>query len=157
MNRFLSHDILGYDKDNISQKIMDKFNKFLSQYEDLFTVKVVGEKASAAKDLCGWCLAMKIYHEVAKKVAPKQAMVKELGDKLQGAKDVLEKKLSALNLVKQNVAKLKKDSDETVKKKQDLETLADLTKARLERAEKLTGLLEQEGKRWVETVEVLNE
>jgi hypothetical protein len=47
---------------------------------------------------------------------------------------------------------LKKESDECLKKKQDLETLADLTKARLERAEKLTTLLFEEGKRWVETV-----
>jgi len=59
-------------------------------------------------------------------------------------------------LVKQKVARLKQDSDVTVKKKQDLETLAELTKARLERAEKLTGLLIEEGKRWVETVGVLN-
>ncbi len=48
--------------------------------------------------------------------------------------------------------KLKKDSDETLKKKQDLETLAELTQARLLRAEKLTSLLYEEGKRWVETV-----
>ncbi len=55
------------------------------------------------------------------------------------------------------MAKLKQESDVTVKKKQDLETLAELTKARLERAEKLTGLLIEEGKRWVETVAVLND
>jgi hypothetical protein len=36
-----------------------------------------------------------------------------------------------------------------------LETLAELTKARLIRAEKLTSLLVEEGKRWVETVAVL--
>jgi hypothetical protein len=38
-----------------------------------------------------------------------------------------------------------------------LETLAELTKARLIRAEKLTSLLEEEGKRWVETVAILRE
>ena len=54
--------------------------------------------------------------------------------------------------MKSNVARLKKESDECLKKKQDLEALAELTKARLERAEKLTGLLVEEGHRWVDTV-----
>jgi dynein heavy chain len=50
---------------------------------------------------------------------------------------------------------LKKESDECLKRKADLEILADLTKARLDRAEKLTSLLLDEGKRWVETVSEL--
>jgi len=58
-------------------------------------------------------------------------MVKDLEIKLKSAKDILEVKMNDLNLVKNNVLKLKKDSDETLKKKQDLETLAELTTARL--------------------------
>lgn len=57
--------------------------------------------------------------------------------------------------MKSKVAQLKKESDECLKKKQDLEELAELTQARLGRAEKLTSLLVEEGHRWVETVEVL--
>ena len=57
-----------------------------------------------------------------------------------------------LKLVKQNVANLKKESDDCLKKKQDLEILAELTEARLLRAEKLTFLLVEEGERWVDTV-----
>jgi hypothetical protein len=38
-----------------------------------------------------------------------------------------------------------------------LEALAELTKNRLIRAEKLTSLLVEEGKRWVETVAILQE
>ena len=63
-------------------------------------VKVVAEKASAAKDLCGWCLAMKTYSEVSKKVAPKKAMVKDLETKLNSAKEILDTKLSDLNIGK---------------------------------------------------------
>jgi hypothetical protein len=35
-------------------------------------VKVVAERASAAKDLCGWCIAMNTYADVSKKVGPKK-------------------------------------------------------------------------------------
>jgi len=35
-------------------------------------VKVVADRASAAKDLCGWCIAMNIYADVSKKVGPKK-------------------------------------------------------------------------------------
>ncbi len=39
--------------------------------EKEFDVKVVGERVPAAKDLCGWCLAMNTYSAVKKKVEPK--------------------------------------------------------------------------------------
>jgi len=44
---------------------------------------------------------------------------------------------------------LKCEADEQGKKKKELEDLANLTIARLDRAEKLTTLLYEEGKRWV--------
>jgi hypothetical protein len=43
---------------------------------------VVGERASAAKDLCTWCLAMNTFASVSKKVEPKKKQVKELSEKL---------------------------------------------------------------------------
>jgi hypothetical protein len=63
----------------------------------MFSVKYVEGKASAAKDLCGWCLAMKTYSEVSKKVGPKKIMVKELEQKLSSARSILDTKLSDLN------------------------------------------------------------
>jgi len=45
----------------------------------------LGERVPAAKDLCVWCLAMKTYGEVIKKVEPKKKMVKELDAKLKVA------------------------------------------------------------------------
>ena len=60
-------------------------------------MKYVEGKASAAKDLCGWCLAMKTYSEVSKKVGPKKIMVKELEQKLSSARSILDTKLSDLN------------------------------------------------------------
>lgn len=60
---------------------------------------------------------MKTYADVSKKVGPKKKQVAELEAKLKVAKDILDSKLADLNLVKSNVAKLKKESDETLKKK----------------------------------------
>jgi hypothetical protein len=41
-------------------------------------VKVVEAKASAAKDLCGWCLAINTYAAVSRKVEPKKKLAKDL-------------------------------------------------------------------------------
>ena len=43
---------------------------------------------------------MKTYSEVSKKVAPKKAMVKDLETKLNSAKEILDTKLSDLNIGK---------------------------------------------------------
>jgi len=53
---------LGYNKEGIKDKVIEKFNKFLATCEDQFNVKVVSEKASMAKELCVWCLAMKTFY-----------------------------------------------------------------------------------------------
>jgi hypothetical protein len=64
---------------------------------------------------------MNIYADVSKKVGPKKEMVRQLNEKLSVANISLKKKMDDLNLgyfklilVKANVAKLKKDSDECV-------------------------------------------
>lgn len=53
------------------------------------------------------------------------------------------------------MSRLKKETDEMLQNKQDLETLKDLTEARLLRAKKLITLTADEAKRWAETVETL--
>lgn len=58
---------------------------------------MVETKASAAKDLCVWCLAMNTFAAVTKKVEPKKKQVKELGVKLKSAQDQLQSKLNDLN------------------------------------------------------------
>jgi hypothetical protein len=60
---------------------------------------------------------MKTYYEVARTVAPKQEMVRQLEEKSDIAKKALQEKMDSLNLVKSKVAALKKDYDETVKNK----------------------------------------
>ena len=98
---------------------------------------------------------MIMYSEVAKKVAPKKARVEELTRELEADKKILKVKEDKLNQVKSSVAKLKKESEDMQKEQYELITKQELTKDRLERAEKLTYLLEDEGKRWAITVKEL--
>ena len=65
---------------------------------------MVRDKCYYAEGLCVWCLAMNSYYDVSKKVGPKKAMVKDLEGKLKKARDILDVKLGALNVVKSNVA-----------------------------------------------------
>ena len=39
LNTFIGKDILGYDKDNISDKVMAKFNKFLETKYFFYKIK----------------------------------------------------------------------------------------------------------------------
>jgi len=81
-----------------------------------------------------WCLAMNVYSGVSKKVEPKKKKVAELSAVLDKAFKILKEKESELDVVKSAVARLKKETDEMLQKKMDLEKLKDLTEARLERA-----------------------
>lgn len=86
LNSFLKNDILGYDKENISPQIMKTFTAFLDKNRENFNPAVVKEKVSAVEALCKWCLAMKTYSEVSKKVGPKKEMVKQLEAKSEVAR-----------------------------------------------------------------------
>ncbi len=61
-------------------------------------MKVVEAKASAAKDLCGWCLAINTYAAVSKKVEPKKKLAKDLELKLNIANESLNKKMAELKI-----------------------------------------------------------
>lgn len=62
-------------------------------------------------------------------------------------------KQKELEKVKEKVAKLQKDCEETLDFKNKLQADLDLTGKRLERAEKLTNLLKDEGLRWSTMIE----
>lgn len=98
---------------------------------------------------------MNTYSGVSKKVEPKKRKVADMQAILDDANKVLAEKEGELDVVKQAVARLKKETDEMLQKKSDLERQKDLTEARLERASKLITLTADEAKRWAETVQVL--
>ncbi|XP_035209359.1 dynein heavy chain 7, axonemal-like [Stegodyphus dumicola] len=136
-----------YDKDNIDPLIMEKIR---SEYIGLpeFDPVNVAKASSAAEGLCRWVLAMEIYDRTAKVVAPKKEKLREAEQQLAVIMDVLNKKRSELAALEAKLAALKKDCDESVQKKKDLETQAALCETNLQRAEKLIGGLGGERLRW---------
>ncbi|GFQ90622.1 dynein heavy chain 7, axonemal [Trichonephila clavata] len=136
-----------YDKDNIDPAIMEKIR---TEYIPLpeFNPANVAKASSAAEGLCRWVLAMEIYDRTAKVVAPKKAKLEEAEKQLAVIMDLLNAKRSELAALEDKLAALKRDCDESIQKKKDLEAQARLCEINLQRAEKLIGGLGGERLRW---------
>jgi Microtubule-binding stalk of dynein motor len=73
--------------------------------------------------------------------------------KLESALTFLNQKEAEVAKVKENVLKLKTESDLMLQKKAETESLISQTTIRLSNAEKLTELLKEEGERWKVSIE----
>ena len=69
LNGFIK-SLLQYPKDNIPEDRLNKLKKILAKEE--FNPESIRARASAAADLCVWCIAMNTYAAVNKKVEPKK-------------------------------------------------------------------------------------
>ena len=67
--------LINYDKDNMDRKIVKKMLKYYDDPE--FTPENVQRVSNAAKSLCMWCRAMKVYDDVAQVVEPKRLVLAE--------------------------------------------------------------------------------
>ena len=152
-------DFLGvlkrYDKDNIAASIQKKLQKYIDH--PLLVVEVVAKKSLAAKSLAMWVHAMDVYSKVAKSVGPKKEMLAKLNVELDAANAKLKVKQDELAAVVAKVDALKRQLQETLDKKKELEDEAQLTKDRLIRADKLTSGLKEEGERWRVSVATLGD
>lgn len=142
----------NYDKNNIPESILRRLrNNYTNRAE--FDPAIVGQKNLASKSLCLWCRAIDNYSKVAKEVEPKKIKVAELEKIFEAKNKELYMKQKELNKVKEKVAKLQKECEETLEFKNKLQSDLNLTSKRLERAEKLTDLLKDEGHRWTSLIE----
>ena len=147
--------LVNFDKDNIPPKTIKQIIKY---YDDpQFTPEAVERQSMAAKSLCMWVRAMKVYDEVAKVVEPKKAILAESMAKLQSEQSRLQKIQDELAAVIARVDELQATCDATVAEKQRLQDMADTTSKRLVRAGKLTSGLADEAVRWNETVAILQD
>lgn len=110
---------------------------------------------SYAADLARFCKAMKTYADVYDKVKPKKELVAKLQIELDKANNELASKTEELNKVKDNVRRLREETQLMQDKKIELEKNMELTIARLERAQKLITLTADEALRWKESVKLL--
>ncbi|KAH0573495.1 Dynein heavy chain [Spironucleus salmonicida] len=137
-----------YDKDNISDQMLKKL-KVYTQNEDFEPAKI--EKVSlACKSLSLWVVAVEKYSYVNREVEPKR-------QRLQKAKTELDQKQAVLKEKQDNLAKVEAQfqilTDTLNTNKSNLDSLQkqmELTKQRLDRAEKLTSALGDERVRWVQ-------
>jgi dynein heavy chain len=142
-----------YDKDNIPPATIKKILKYYNDEE--FEPDKVQKVSSAAKSLCMWVRAMKVYDEVAKVVEPKKLVLAESMATLQAEQVKLKKVQDALAEVIAKVENLQATCDRCVAESKPLQDTADTTAKRLIRAGKLTSGLAEESVRWAETVETL--
>jgi dynein heavy chain, axonemal len=141
----------GYDRNNISDNILYKLRKYTTRPD--FDPTLVGQKNLASKSLCMWCKAIDNYAKVAKEVEPKKKKLATLEKEFDDKNKILFMKQKDLDKVKEKVAALQKECEETLEFQNKLQSDLDLTGKRLERAEKLTSLLKDEGLRWSTLIE----
>lgn len=145
--------LVNFDKDNIPPKVVKQIVKY---YEDPeFTAEAVERQSFAAKSLCMWVRAMKVYDEVAKVVEPKKQILAQSMAELEKEQAKLQSVQDELSAVIAKVDQLQATCDFTVAEKQRLQDAADTTSKRLARAGKLTSGLADESVRWASTVETL--
>ena len=142
--------LLSYNKEEITPTLMAKLRKYINRPN--FTPEQVGKSSDAAKSLCVWVISMYQFAEVYQQVKPKKEKVQLMRNRLQADTQKLEEKQEELEQVQNNVAKLKKDSEDTQNKVNQLEEEIKLSRERLKRAELLLDLLSEEGLRWKSTL-----
>ena len=138
--------LVNYEKDNIDPKIIKKLTKYIKDPE--FTPEVVAKTSQAAVALCAFARAIHKYNEVATTIAPKKAKLAEAEGKLSAANALLESKRAELAAILAKLAELKASFNASLAKREELNQNSQKTKARLTRANQLTGGLGDEAVRW---------
>ncbi|OQR99780.1 dynein heavy chain, partial [Thraustotheca clavata] len=146
-------ELKEYDKDNIPPKILKSIKKYIDNPE--FAVEEVKKVSKAAMSLCMWIHAMDMYAKVIKEVGPKRERLSQMNGILAEANAKLSAKQAELNQVMERVRGLQAQCEQVVAEKKRLAAEAELTHARLSRAEKLTVGLADELIRWKASLEVM--
>ncbi|KAL3272216.1 hypothetical protein HHI36_022698 [Cryptolaemus montrouzieri] len=136
-----------FDKDHIKTEIMVKIRKDYLPHKD-FKPHVVAKASSAAEGLCKWIIAMDMYDNVAKEVAPKKDKLEKAEREYAQTVAIMdEKKLEVVRLEKQ-LAQLNSKLQEANKKQQRLQRTADACSRKLERSVTLLSGFGNEKTQW---------
>ncbi|KAI8915474.1 dynein heavy chain and region D6 of dynein motor-domain-containing protein [Powellomyces hirtus] len=149
-NPYFIKQLMGFDKDNISDKILKRVSQYCA--DENFQPDVVGRVSGAAKSLCMWVRAMETYGTIFRQVAPKR-------EKLRVAQETLEKKQKSmreakakLQEIQDKLVELKNQYDEKVALKEKLRQDSEQTELKLQRAEQLVSGLAGERDRWEKSI-----
>lgn len=109
-----------------------------------------------AKPLGLWCKAIFDFANLKKQIEPLEKNAREMNEKLMESKKEYDLMSAELAICRENFQGLQSDFNKLEEKKKALENNIMVSKVKLERAEKLTTLLADEGVRWKQTFEDLN-
>ncbi|CAH1783204.1 unnamed protein product, partial [Owenia fusiformis] len=145
-----------YDKDNIPVAIMTKIRKTYISNPD-FDPSLIKNVSSACEGLCKWVRALDVYDKVAKVVAPKKLSLEKAQSELDGLMTQLRIKQAELKKVTDKLAALNENLDDKQTEKKNLVDNIELTKLKIERANKLISGLGGEKDRWNKNVANLSD
>ncbi|KAM4746905.1 dynein axonemal heavy chain 3-like [Rhinophrynus dorsalis] len=136
-----------FDKDNIPPKVIAQIRRdFINNPE--FQPAVIKNVSSACEGLCSWVRAIEVYDKVAKIVAPKRQRLEAAEADLTIHMDKLKIKRAELKEVSAKLEVLQDELSQKLAEKKTLEENIELTKLKLDRAEKLINGLGGEKERW---------
>lgn len=146
--------LVDYDKDNMSDKLLQKIDKYMTDPE--FDPEKVAKVSTAATGLCKWVRAMHLYGNVAKTVAPKREKLKNAMMSLEKKQAALKKAQTELQAVVDKVQELQSKYDTSIATKDRLTNESATLTKKLERADQLVNGLSGERARWEGSLENLN-
>ena len=154
-NPYFLKQLITFDKDNISDKILKRISQYCA--DENFQPDVVGRVSGAAKSLCMWVRAMETYGIIFRQVAPKKEKLRNAQETLEKKQKSLKEARSRLEEIQQKLVDLKNQYDEKVSLKEKLRIESEQTELKLNRAEKLVSGLSGEKSRWEVSIKKLEE
>ncbi|KAJ1562004.1 Dynein heavy chain 2, axonemal, partial [Cladochytrium tenue] len=154
-NPYFIKQLINFDKDNISDKILKKITQYCS--DENFQPDVVGRVSGAAKSLCMWARAMETYGIIFRQVAPKKERLRVAQETLEKKQKTLREAKAKLQEIQDKLADLKAQYDEKVALKEKLRQDSENTELKLVRAEQLVSGLSGERERWERSIKVYEE
>ncbi|XP_076454460.1 dynein axonemal heavy chain 2-like [Babylonia areolata] len=147
------NQLMNFDKDNISDKILKRIGKFCDEAE--FVPEVIGRVSTAAKSLCMWVRAMESYGRIYRIVEPKRQRLNKAMAALKEKQDMLAEAQARLAELEKRMEELKKSYEEKLAQKEELKKKAAHMELMMDRARRLVEGLSGERIRWKQTVEDL--
>ncbi|CCW68554.1 unnamed protein product [Phytomonas sp. Hart1] len=143
--------IRNYPTENVKPAILQKIQKYIN--DDEFTVEICSQRGSqTCGSLCAWVHAVNEYSKIVKEVAPMRQAAAEAEQHLAETTSKLQSTQQLLRDVERELAELEENYQQSLKRKNDLETGLRVCIRRLENAEMLSNSLKSEGARWSENI-----
>ncbi|KAJ3321161.1 Dynein heavy chain 2, axonemal [Blyttiomyces sp. JEL0837] len=149
-NPYFIKQLVNFDKDNISDKILKKISQYCS--DENFQPDIVGRVSGASKSLCMWVRAMETYGIIFRQVAPKKEKLRVAQETLEKKQKTLREGKAKLQEIQDKLVELKNQYEEKVTLKEKLRQDSETTELKLSRAEQLVSGLSGERDRWEKSI-----